>query len=154
MIHPLNFTNQRLLLQMIFGMSMTGIRDYLSFCMHVLVRVLMSINEAAVQIPDDETINQYMDTVKCRHPNLGDVWCTMDGLKLTIEASSIDDEQNMFYNGWTCDHYVSAVFVFCPDGTIPVCCYMVPGSVHDSTIASIGGVYNKLEEVYLRTGRL
>jgi hypothetical protein len=142
----------QMVLQLMFGMTGTCTSDYLSFLMIILVRVLSKMDDARVKIPDDETINQYMDAVRRRHPNLGDVWCTMDGLKLTIEASSIDDEQNMFYNGWTCDHYVSAVFVFCPDGTIPVSCYNVPGSVHDSAIASMGGIYDKLEEVYLRTG--
>ena len=57
----------------------------------------------------------------------------------------------MFYNGWTCDHYVSAVFVFCPDGSIPICCYNVPGLIHDSAIAGMGKKYNKLEG-YNRTG--
>ena len=47
--------------------------------------------------------------------------------------------QNNFYNGWTHDHYVRAVIVVCPDGTIPICCYnCVPGSVHDSMIAEMG----------------
>ena len=50
-------------LQMIFGMSMTGITYDLNFCMHVLVRVLMGINKVMAQIPDDETIHQFMDAV-------------------------------------------------------------------------------------------
>ncbi len=49
-----------MVLQLIFGMSMTGILDYLCFCMHVLVRVLMGIDESIVQIPGDETIHQFM----------------------------------------------------------------------------------------------
>ncbi len=48
---------------MIFGVSMPGITDYLSFCMHVLVSVLMGINNAILQIPDDETIHQFMNAV-------------------------------------------------------------------------------------------
>ena len=141
-----------MVLQLIFGMSMTGISDYLCFCMHVLVRVLMGIDESIVQIPGDETIHHFMGVVGRRHSYLNQCWCTMDGLKITIECSGDDDEQNMFYNGWTCDHYVSAVFVFCPDGSIPICCYTVPGSVHDSAIAGMGEIYEKLEEVYNRTG--
>lgn len=35
-----------------------------------------------------------------------------------------DDEQNQFDNGWTCDHYIGAVLVFCPDGTIPIIAMM------------------------------
>ena len=44
-------------LQLIFGMSMTEILDYLNFCMHVLVRVLMGIDEATVRIPQEEIIH-------------------------------------------------------------------------------------------------
>ena len=42
--------------------------------------------------------------------------------------------------------------MFCPNGTILICCYNVPGTVHTSTIAVIGNIYNKLEEVYNTTG--
>lgn len=59
----------------------------------------------------------------------------------------------MFYNGWTHDHYVSSVLVFCPDQTIPICCYNVSGSIHNSCIAKWGGVSKKLEEVHERCGR-
>ena len=141
-----------MVLQLIFGLSMTAVSDYLNFCMNILVHVLMDIDEAKVGIPRDETIHEFMGAVRSRHPSLDMCWCTMDGLKLTIECSGDDDEQNMFYNGWTCDHYVSAVLVFCPDGSIPICCYNVPGSIHDSAIAGMGEIYDKLEQVYNRTG--
>jgi hypothetical protein len=45
-----------------------------------------------------------------------------------------------------------AVIVFCPDGTIPICCFNVPGSVHDSLMAEWGSVYDKLGRVYARCG--
>jgi hypothetical protein len=64
-------------------------------------------------------------------------------LKLMLECVSNKDEQNMFYNDWTFDHYIGAVSVFCPNGMIPICCYYVPGTVHDSSIATIGNVYMK-----------
>ena len=72
----------------------------------------------------------------------------MDGLKLYLQQAGDSTTQNNFYNGWTHDHYVSAVLVFCPDGTIPIACFNVPGSVHDSTIAEWGNIYGKLENVY------
>jgi hypothetical protein len=62
------------------------------------------------------------------------------------------NEENHFYNGWTCDHYIGAVLVFCPDGTIPICCYNVPGTVHVILIALIGKIYDKLQDIYDRTG--
>lgn len=42
---------------------------------------------------------------------------------------------------------MKAVFVFVPDGTIRICAYNVPGSVHDSQIAIWGGVYDKLDQI-------
>ena len=76
----------------------------------------------------------------------------MDGLKLHIQRTRDNNTQKNFYNGWTHDHYVTAVFTFTPDGTIPICCYNVPGSVHDSKIAEWGNIYKKLENVHERLG--
>jgi hypothetical protein len=52
---------------------------------------------------------------------LVDVFYVMDGLKLPLEASGRYRMQECFYNGWTHDHYVSNVFVFCPSGVIIAC---------------------------------
>ena len=56
--------------------------------------------------------------------------------------------QSRFYNGWTHDHYVTNLLGFTPAGTISVACMNVPGSIHDSTVAEWGEVYDKLEKVY------
>ena len=69
-----------------------------------------------------------------------------------LECASDDVIQNRFYNGWTCNHYVGAVIVFCPDGTIPMCCYNVPGTVHDSNNAVIGNIYDKVGAIYDLSG--
>ena len=76
----------------------------------------------------------------------------MDGLKLYLEQSSNIVIQNMFYNGWTHDHYVSSVIVLCPDGTIPMVTYNLSGSFHDSTIADWGSMYTKLQHIYEDSG--
>ena len=55
-----------------------------------------------------------------------------------LECAGNKEEQNQYYNGRTCNHYVNAVLAFCPDGAILVCCYNVPGTVHDSKIALLG----------------
>jgi hypothetical protein len=72
----------------------------------------------------------------------------MDGIKLMLECAGDDGIQNRFYNGWTCHDYSGAVLVFCPDQTIPICCYNVPGTVHDSNIAVIRNIYDKLGAIY------
>ena len=105
-----------MVLQMLFSMTQTGTSNYLTFCTHILVRVLQGMNEARIMRPNQDKVQQYKDSVQTRHPSLENIWCTMDGLKLMIECSSNDDEQNRFYNGWMHDHYVfSAVLCFCSD---------------------------------------
>ena len=59
--------------------------------------------------------------------------------------------QERFYNGWTHNHYVTSVFVFCPNGIILIAFFNVPGAVHDSQIAHWGKIYDKLDEVYKAT---
>ena len=60
----------------------------------------------------------------------------------------------MFFNGWTHDHYVTSVLVFCPDGTIPIAYFNCPGSMHDSQVAEWGNIYLKLEDIYNKYGGL
>ena len=51
-------------------------------------------------------IQDYQSSIENSHPLLEDVWYTMDGLKLMLECSSNDDEQN-FYSVWTCNHCIA-----------------------------------------------
>jgi hypothetical protein len=74
----------------------------------------------------------------------------MDGLKLYLQHSGNAIIQERYYNSWTHDYYVTSVFCFCPDGTIPIA--NVPGLVHDSQVAEYGNIYGKLEDVFHSTG--
>ena len=47
---------------------------------------------------------------------------------------------------------MSNLFAFAPDGTIPTCILDVPGSLHGSTVANLGGLYTLLTDVYERNG--
>jgi hypothetical protein len=76
----------------------------------------------------------------------------MDGLKLYLQQSGNAIIQQSYYNGWMHDHYVTSVFCFCPDGTIPVAFFNVTGSVHGSQVAEYGNIYDKLEAVFQSTG--
>ena len=138
-------------LQMKFGMTGTPTGLYIRFARRLLLHIFSNDNDAAIRLPSDQEIEEYKNAIKSRHPLLDEVWCTMDGVKLMLESSGIPIEQNMFYNGWTHDTYVSNVICFCPDGTIPITCFNVPGCQHDSTIAEWGNVYKKLEKVYRKT---
>jgi DDE superfamily endonuclease len=141
-----------MLLQIIFGLTGTPISMYIRFARRILIKVLQAEDDAAIKLPSDKKVEEYKAAIANRHPLLQNVWCSMDGLKLRLHRPADGITQNMFYNGWTHDHYVSAVFVFCPDGTIPMCCFNVPGSIHNSKIAEWGNIYKKLRKVYERTG--
>jgi len=54
----------------------------------------------------------------------------------------------IFYNGWKHDHFISNILCFAPNGTIVSCVINAPGSLHDSTIAEFGGLYDKLQAVF------
>ncbi len=69
----------------------------------------------------------------------------MDGLKLYLEEYPIYYIQQRLYNSWTHNHYVTNVFVFAPDGTIPLTFVNVPWCVHDNLVADWGGICWKLE---------
>ena len=79
---------------------------------------------------------------------LPDVWGTMDGLKVTIEALGDFITQSRFYNGWECDHFVTSVLCFASDSVIPAASFNLPGCSHDSIVAEWGGLYAKFEKVY------
>jgi hypothetical protein len=105
---------------------------------------------AIIGITSEETIHEYMFAE--RHPRLPNVWSTMDGLKLYLQKSGKSDAQEQLYNGWTHNHNMTSVFVFCPNGTILIAFFNVPGTVHDSQIVHWGKFYDKLDEVYKATG--
>lgn len=141
-------------ISLIFGITRTPVSDYICFCMHILIVVLQQMDDATIKIPSEEEIRLHKEAVGHCHPLLDGVWCTMDGLKLLVECSGKSTVQIRYYNSWTCDHYIGVVFVFSPDGTIPICCYNVHGSIHDSNISTIGKMYNKLSLVYRDTDGL
>ena len=58
----------------------------------------------------------------------------------------------MFYNGWIHDNYVNCLFVFDPDGIIPIYFLNSPGSWHDSFQADYSFSYYKLESIYNNSG--
>ena len=137
-----------MVLQIIFGLTTAPVSLYLRFGRRILIEVLTREPDAAIRVPDLDTILKHQDAIRLRLPILDGVWCTMDGLKLYLETSSDRTKENNFFNGWKHDHYVGAVRAFCPDGTIPMCCFNVPGCVHDSLIAEWGDIYTKLGRVY------
>jgi ankyrin repeat protein len=111
-----------------------------------------SVNDVAkIRMPNDEELRSFRESIKSKYPSLKRVWGSMDGLKLLLERAGDCDTQNMFYNGWTHDHYVSCLFLFSPDGLVRACYLNAPGCWHDSTNALNSKIYDKVDDVYQRT---
>ncbi len=139
-------------LQLVFGLTYTNLSVYLRFGIHLIVETFRNNPLTRVSIPPVDEIESFQEAIGARHPLLNNCWATMDGLKLYLQSAGHADIQEKCYNGWTHDHYVTSVFCFCPDGTIPIAFFNVPGSVHDSQVAEFGNIYDKLERVFLSTG--
>lgn len=141
-------------LQMHFGLTMTNLQMYLRFGKRIIVEVLQCDPIAQIAIPAAEKIKEYMEMVGNVYPELSDVWASMDGLKTSIQQAGSTTQQSYFYNGWKHSHFVTSVFCFCPDGTIPIAHMNLPGSTHDSTVADWGRIYDKLQSVHAETGAI
>ena len=61
-----------------------------------------------------------------------------DGLKILFCKAGDQLKQAGFCNGWKCDHYITNLCVFGPDGTIHAALLNCPGSIHDSELARKG----------------
>lgn len=98
--------------QTIFGMTGTPTAEYICFGIRILIVVLRQMADAAINLPlIEQIIDSYKEAVSAKYPLLDGVWCTMGGLKLMLECARESAVQNQYYNRWTCDHYISAVFL-------------------------------------------
>ncbi len=136
----------------IFGLVPASCSVWIRFGKRCLIKVLRNVPEAKVSMPTAEQVREYSTTISEKYPALPDVWGAMDGLKLLLEVPADELVQNRFYNGWKCDHYVSNLFVFSPAGRICACYFNAPGTVHDSTMAAMSGIYDKIDATYAATG--
>jgi len=139
-------------LQPIFGLSYSCLTLWLRFGIRILQNILRKHPLARVKPPSAEEVRKMQLAVALRYPRLADVWGCCDGLNIRFETSGSQQIQRIYYNGWLHGHYISNVLVFAFDGTIRICGLNAPGSMHDSTVAEYSGVYDKLREVYRRTG--
>ena len=147
------FRSPEYILQGWFGFTQAQLNVWLRFGRRMLLKaLLMRAPDCLVKYPKGEEMEALMSVVEEKHDALKKVFCVADGLKLDFEACEDLDKQSMFYNGWTHGHYVTNLFVFGPNGMIFDAVLNVPGSVHDSTVASWGGVYKRLASVYSDCG--
>jgi DDE superfamily endonuclease len=125
---------------------------WLRFTINILINILQDMEDVEVKMPDDETVRYYQHLINQRHMFLDDVYCFVDRLKLRLEKPGSETVQNAFYNGWMHSHYVGNLFAFGPDGKILFAVVNAPGTLHDSTLADMGGFYEMVDEIYARTG--
>src|SRR5882762_5799649 len=107
-------------------------------------------------------MEEFSQLICQRHPRLWGSFGYIDGLKLPVQESSDPEVENVTYNGWLHDHFISCVLVFGLDGiflfiifsvyqclnqkigTVLACWLNAPGSWHDSKVAQ--PIYEKLQE--------
>lgn len=139
-------------LQLIFGMTASHISLWMRFGRRMLIQVLRDEPLARVSMPTDQEVDEFVAAISEKYPALTNCWGAVDGLKLRLERSGDPTVQNIFFNGWTHDHYVSNLFLFSPDGKIRACYINAPGTMHDSTMASWSGIYEKVDSLYETRG--
>jgi hypothetical protein len=135
-------------LSMVFGVTHSVMALFLRFGRRLLIEALREDVNARVALPSQDEVRDFQRSISAKYNLLDKVYAVADGLKLRLQASGRSEFQNMFYNGWTHDHYVGSVFVFSPAGTVIACALNAPGFMHDSQIAEWGNVYSKLESVF------
>ncbi len=129
-------------LQLHFGMSMTNFETYHCFGCRIVVEVLKNNPPFSIKVPSPAKVEEYKRLVTNKYPApLTNVWASM-------QQASTTKQQGYFYNGWKHNHFVTSVFCYCPDGTIPIAYMNLPGSMHESTIADWGGIHDKLLLLY------
>ena len=107
---------------------------------------------AKVCIPTDDEIGDFEAAITAKYPALTNCWGAMDGLKIRLEKPGEERVQNIFYNGWTHDHYISNLFLFSPDGKVRACYINAPGTFHDSTMANMSRIYDKVDDGHAQLG--
>lgn len=116
-----------MVLCLLFGVTGSVCSLILQFGRRLLLLQLSKDAMAAVRMPSDEEIKGFKHSFATKFSMLSDVYAVADGLKLYLQKSGDAVIQNMFYNGWTHDHYVGNVFVFAPNGCIIACAVNAPG---------------------------
>ena len=101
-----------------FGLTGTCCDLWLRYGKRVLLEVLRNREDAAVKMPSEEKLTQYVGAIQSKYEHLDNVAFVCDGCKVLVQKASDNLMQRSYYNGWKCDHFITNLFVFAPDGTI------------------------------------
>ena len=89
-----------------FWIDASNLSVWLCFAWRILVKVLCDDIKGQVVFPCDDEITTFQAATEAKYSCLKNCWGAMDRLKLLLKRSCDEMIQNMFYNGWTHDHYV------------------------------------------------
>jgi hypothetical protein len=123
-LHYLNSTMREIRLQQIFALIPTTVSRYITWGLRILLDVLRKIPDARIKWPESaEEFQALNDLIVERHPRLTGVFASIDGLNLPAQTADDEEMENATYNGWLCEHFISSVFVFSPQGMYSLLCY-------------------------------
>jgi hypothetical protein len=131
-------------LQQVFALVPAVSSRYLHFGLKLLHRVLNTMPEAKIAWPSYDTMVEWSDMIRVRHPPVRHAIGFVDGVHFPLECHGQENLQNAYYNGWCASHFTSNIFAFGVDGTIINCTVNAPGSWHDATVAQ--SLYGLLED--------
>jgi hypothetical protein len=132
-------------LSQLFGTTYSVTSLYIRFGRRLLLLVMKDIPGSKVSMPPLGDIREYQRIVESRFPTLTDVWFVLDGLRIILQEPVIGEIQSKYFSGHKKNHNVNNIFTFCPGGYIIACALNIPGCVHDSSLAFMGRVYEKLQ---------
>jgi hypothetical protein len=118
LLHHLSSTVPETVLQQISALVPSVLSRYISVALGILLSVLRNDADGASWWPNTETMQCYLDLIKKRHPLINGAFGFMDGLNLSVGASSDLNIENTTYNGWVKALQISSEFVLAPDGKL------------------------------------
>ncbi|KAK2465444.1 hypothetical protein APHAL10511_002798 [Amanita phalloides] len=123
-------------LQQLFGLIPSTVSCYITFSLNILLKTLCQMPDTAIQWPQTlQEFQYYTGLITACHPWLHGAFASINGLNLMTETSGDVDIENVTFNGWLSEHFISSVIVFAPDGTIISINSNAPGSWHDAQVA-------------------
>jgi hypothetical protein len=134
-------------LQIIFGLTPGHLSLWLRFARSLLVEILRDDPLAKVTMPTDDEIREFEAAILAKYTILLHGWT-----EAAIGKIGRPIDAKHFFNGWTHHHYVSNLFLFSPDGKIRACYINAPGTFHDSTMANMSMIYDRIDNLYDRMG--
>jgi hypothetical protein len=122
-LHFLNFTIREISLQQIFALVPSTVLRYIQFSLDILLAVLRQIPDGRIRGPSGmEEFQAYNDLIIMHHPLLEGAFSSINRLNLPVQTADDPEIENSTYNGWLCEHFVSSVLVFPPEGQYFISC--------------------------------